>query len=147
MSPRIGLFRRVRRRACRPRFSPVREWYAVAPDVAHMRRLLHPAIEFKVCAGWPNGGTFRGHDGVFNDFLPGATKAWEWIRPCVEEVIESGDTTVVLGRYEAAIRATGQQVSGDFVHVWRTSDGRLISMRQVADTAALAASQTVRTWG
>ncbi len=119
--------------------SPVQIWYEAAPlDVERMKEVLHPDVEFKVCQGWPNGGTFHGHDGVLGDFFPGAARAWERIRPEIDQVVEAGDTYVVRGRYVGAASPTRIPFSVEFVHIWRVADGRLISLHQIADTAILA---------
>lgn len=119
--------------------SPVQVWYEAAPlDVERMRQILHPDVEFRVCEGWPNGGTFRGPDAVLSDFFPGAAKAWERLRPIVDEVIEAGDTYVVRGRYDGVAAPSGIPFSAEFVHIWRVSGGRLVSLHQIADTAILA---------
>ncbi len=119
--------------------SPVQIWYEAAPrDVQRMKEVLHPDVEFNVCPGWPNGGTFHGHDGVLQDFFPGAARAWERIRPEIDEVIGAGDTYVVRGHYAGVASGTQIPFSVEFVHIWRVADGRLISMHQIADTAILA---------
>jgi ketosteroid isomerase-like protein len=119
--------------------SPVLAWYEAAPlDIDRMRELLDPDVEFKVCAGWPNGGTFHGHEGVLGDFFPGAACAWERIRPEIDEVIEASDTFIVRGRYEGIAAGTQIPFSVEFVHIWRVADGRLVSLHQIADTAILA---------
>jgi ketosteroid isomerase-like protein len=118
--------------------SPVEAWYEAAPaDIEGMRSLLGAEVEFSVCAGWPNGGVFRGRESVLRDFFPRAAEAWEWMKPRVDGVIEAGDTYVVNGRYTGV--ASGSQVSFslEFVHIWRVEDGALVFLRQVADTAIL----------
>ena len=119
--------------------SPVKRWYEVAPqDPVAMREILDSEVEFSVCEGWPNGGTFQGSAAVLEDFFPGAARAWETIKPEFEEVIEAGDTFVVRGRYAGVARGTGTPFSTEFVHIWRVRGGRLVSLRQIADTVILA---------
>lgn len=119
--------------------SPVRTWYEVAPvNTEAMREILHPDVEFNVCPGWPNGGVFRGHEGVLSDFFSGAGKAWERIKPEMDDVIEVGDTYVVRGHYVGIASQTQIPFDVQFVHIWRVKDGKLISLHQIADTAILA---------
>lgn len=123
--------------------SPVAAWYEAAPaNIERMKEILHPDIEFNVCAGWPNGGTYYGHEGVFVDFFPIAAKAWEKVVPEVDEVIEAGDTYVIRGRYVGVARPTGNPFSLDFVHIWRVKDDKLVSLDQIADTAVLVRAAT-----
>lgn len=126
--------------------SPVQLWYEAAPsDVDGMKRALHPDVVFMVCDGWPNGGTFHGHEGVLKDFFPAAARAWERIKPEIDEVIDAEGTYVVRGRYVGVARETQVPFSLEFVHIWRVKDGRLISMNQIADTAILADARAGRT--
>jgi hypothetical protein len=119
--------------------SPVEIWYEAAPlDKARMREVLHPDVVFNVCAGWPNGGTFRGPDAALNDFFPIAARSWQRVTPKIEEVIEAGDTYVVRGFYDGVAAETHLPFNVEFVHIWRVKDDRLVSLNQVADTAILA---------
>jgi hypothetical protein len=119
--------------------SPVQAWYEAAPsDRVRMRELLHPQVEFKFCAGWPNGGTFSGPDAVMDDFFPASAKAWERLKAEVDEVIDGGDTYVVRGHLEGVASGTHLPFTAEFVHIWRVKDGRLLSLKQLADTAVLA---------
>ena len=119
--------------------SPVRAWYKAAPtDVEGMRAVLHPDVVFRVCAGWPNGGTYEGPNAVLNDFFPDAAKSWERVKPSVEDMIEAGDKVVVRGRYEGIAKPSGAPFSVQFVHIWRITDGKLIELDQIADSVILA---------
>lgn len=112
-------------------------WYDAVPlDSGRMEEVLHPEVEFNVCAGWPNGGSFQGHDGVLRDFFPQASKAWERLKPEVEEVIEVGDKSIVRGHY-VGVAAGGEPFSLEFVHIWGIRDGKIASLHQVADSALL----------
>ena len=125
--------------------SPVQIWYEAAPvDLARMKQVLHPDVEFTVCEGWPNGGTFHGHAGVLEDFFPVAGRAWDRIRPEIDEIIEVGDTYVVRGRYVGVASETHTPFSLEFVHIWQVRDGKLKSMHQIADTAILADARAGR---
>jgi uncharacterized protein len=113
-------------------------WYDAVPrDYERMRELLHPEVEFHVCEGWPNGGTYLGREGVLDDFFPRASGAWESLVPEIDEVVELGETCVVRGRY-VGIAVGGHNFTVQYVHVWRLRDGKLASLHQVADSALLA---------
>jgi ketosteroid isomerase-like protein len=114
--------------------SPVVQWYDAD-------------VEFNVCAGWPNGGTFHGSRAVLDDFFPESAKAWTRLKPTPEEIIELGDTFVVRGRYIGVARGTEIPFELEFVHIWRVRDARLISLHQIADTTILTAAMTARPSG
>jgi ketosteroid isomerase-like protein len=123
--------------------SPVHLWYDAAPmDAVKMKELLHPDVEFNVCAGWPNGGTFHGSRAVLEDFFPQSAKAWTTMSLAPEQIIESGDNYVVRGRYVGVARGTEMPFELEFVHIWRVQDNQLISLNQIADTAVLAAAMS-----
>jgi len=118
--------------------SALATWYEAVPlDEGLMREVLDPEVEFNVCAGWPNGGSFQGHDGVLSEFFPEASKAWERLKPEVEEVIEAGDRSIVRGRY-VGVAAGGTPFSLEFVHIWTIRDGKIASLHQVADSVLLS---------
>lgn len=119
--------------------SVVEEWYEAVPlDTERMKELLDPEVEFHVCAGWPNGGTYHGHEGVLRDFFPTASVAWEALKVEVDEAVAVEDTYVVRGRYVGTATGTGAPFSVEFIHLWRINDGKIVNLRQVADSAILA---------
>lgn len=119
--------------------SPVEKWYEVAPvDIEGMRSILHPEVEFHVCEGWPNGGSYHGIDAILDEFFPRASGSWETLKPHYDEVTEAGDSVVVRGRYVGSAAGTSIPFSVEFMHLWKVKDGLLIGMRQIADTVILA---------
>jgi len=57
-----------------------------------------------------------------------------------DEFIGQGDRVVVLGHCTWTVKATGQDYSDDFCHVFTVRDGKVISFKEYADTykAAMA---------
>jgi len=117
----------------------LKRWYEAVPDDREgMDALLDPEVEFRVCAGWPSGGTYHGPRAVLDEYFATAGQAWESLDPEVDEVIEAGEACVVRGRYVGIAAGTGVAFEADFIHVWRLRDGRIVSLDQVADSALLA---------
>ncbi|HVV33624.1 MAG TPA: nuclear transport factor 2 family protein [Vitreimonas sp.] len=55
-----------------------------------------------------------------------------------EEIIESGDTVVMFGRYTGTFKATGKAINLQASHVWRVKDGKVTQFQQYVDTLAAA---------
>jgi ketosteroid isomerase-like protein len=55
-----------------------------------------------------------------------------------EEIIESGDTVVMFGRYTGTFKATGKAINLQASHVWRVKDGKVTRFQQYVDTLAAA---------
>lgn len=55
-----------------------------------------------------------------------------------EEIIDGGDTVVMLGRYTGTFKATGKAINLQAVHVWRVKDGKVARFQQYVDTLQAA---------
>ena len=55
-----------------------------------------------------------------------------------EEIIESGDTVVMFGRYTGTFKATGKAINLQASHDWRVKDGKVTRFQQYVDTLAAA---------
>ena len=81
---------------------------------------------------------YRGPQAVAEGVFMRIGQDWQDYRVNVEEIIDSGDTVVALGRYMATNKSTKQPLNAQFVHVWRLRDGRIVRFQQYADTAQFA---------
>jgi len=52
--------------------------------------------------------------------------------------IDGGDDVVVQGRYGGTIKATSARIDAQFCHVYRFSDGKIVSFQQYTDSAQWA---------
>ena len=52
------------------------------------------------------------------------------------EMIEQGDTVVVLGTSSGRARTTGKTVTDDWAHVLKYSQGKVVFFQEYVDTAA-----------
>lgn len=114
-------------------------WYRAVPkDRETMERLLDPEVELRICSGWPGGGTYRGPREVLDGYFASAGTAWESLEPRVGEVIEAGEICVVRGSYVGVASGTQRPFEAAFAHICRIRAGLIVSLDQVADSAALA---------
>ena len=84
----------------------------------------------------PFGGRFVGVDG-FLQYLGGILAAIEIEDFVIDDVLSDGDRVVVVGREKSLVISTGRHYEMDWVHVLNTSDGRIVSMHEYNDTAAM----------
>ena len=82
----------------------IRKLYDAMGDVNSFKSLLADDAEYDIAEGFPNGGVYRGIDGV-SDFFTFSADFDEFYAKG-DEYFESGDHVIVLGRYPAAV-ATG----------------------------------------
>ena len=103
---------------------------ALQEDLAH-------DIEWVLPESLPWGGTHHGHLGVaamvelFIEHVDGI-----WADP--DEMLEDGDTVVILGRVMGRGRQTGREFEVPFAHVWRLSDGVPSVLHAYYDTAPVS---------
>jgi ketosteroid isomerase-like protein len=119
-----------------PHVQALRAAYAAfaAGDLPGVLAPLDPQIEWHAPSVLPQGGDYRGHDGVIA-FLQ--TLAEQWTDPVVEvdAVVESADRVVVTGRTSGTL--DGTQVSYPFAHSWLFRDDRAIRFTEYVDPAEL----------
>jgi ketosteroid isomerase-like protein len=58
-------------------------------------------------------------------------------RPEVEAVIAQGNAVVVVGKEQGRFRATGLEYILHWIYIYRFKDGKIISVRELLDSAAL----------
>jgi ketosteroid isomerase-like protein len=96
----------------------------VERDVEKLIAICHADIEFlPVTANLTTGGVpYRGHDGLrryFDDLV----HVWDDVRLRPDEMIDRGDTVIVLGRVHA--RGGGMVIDRPTGWVWRLRDGKI----------------------
>ena len=96
---------------------------------------LDANIEWIEAEGFPNRGTYTGHDAVLNGVFGPLTTEWDGFRVAPSEFIDGGDQVVALGRYSGTYKATGKSFEADFAHVWTLRDGKAVRFRQYVDSA------------
>lgn len=102
---------------------------AMAPDI-----VWNEAENFPYADRNPYVGPNAILEGVF------ARIGAEWdnfaVRP--QEIIESGDTVIMLGRYGGTCKATNKAIDLQVAHVWRLKNGKATQFQQYADTLQMS---------
>jgi uncharacterized protein len=79
----------------------------------------------------PQGGSYSGQEGV-GKFFEAVGGAWEGLQVEVEELLESGDQVVAIGRAQGELKGSGPAGYG-FVHVFTVEGGKIVRFREFAD--------------
>lgn len=92
----------------------------------------------------PTAGTRRGKAAV-REFFQILAESLDFESFQVQELIAQGDKVVALGSYAAIPRSTGRRVASDWVMIFTLANGRVVSFREFADSAAINAAYDQKT--
>lgn len=109
-------------------------------DVPAVAAAMAPDIEWNVAESYiyAEGNPYRGPAAVVEGPFARIGAEWTDFRLTVDEIIESGDRVVVLGRYTGRYKATRAPIDAQFAHVWRVKKGKAVSFQQYTDTLQFA---------
>ena len=98
-----------------------------------MLELLSVRVSWDVSSVLPEGGSWRGRDGVA-EFLEQLGGLWADLTLDVEEWIDDGQDVVAVGRGAGRLRAQQDAAAGyEFVHLFTVSEGEIARFRAWAD--------------
>lgn len=83
----------------------------------------------------PWAGAFKGKQEISNFFAQVAQNL-EFSEFTPREMIEQGDTVVVLGTLAARAKKTGKTVKNEWAHVFKYRRGKVVFFQEYIDTAA-----------
>ena len=78
--------------------------------------LMDPELEWRSPPEWPESGTVRGREAVW-DFMVSIDDAWEQENFEMVDVIDAGDGTLVA-RYQRAVRGKTSGIADEFDYWW-----------------------------
>lgn len=108
---------------------------SAAGDLEALRATLAPDVEWTEMAGFPLAGTYRSPDGVTANVMEKLAAEWEdWAAHDDTYVVE-GENVVVLARYTARHRATGNALAARVAHHFVVRGGLIVRFEQFVDTA------------
>ncbi|WP_431283491.1 nuclear transport factor 2 family protein [Humitalea sp. 24SJ18S-53] len=116
----------------------VRRWFA-HPAAA----LLHPQVHWRICPGMGVEPTvYVGPDDVMGVLWPALHARFSyWSQKADEMIAADGGRVVVRGRIIAQTR-DGRRLSACFIDIVTVSDGLIVAVDSVADTATLMPDAT-----
>jgi ketosteroid isomerase-like protein len=102
-------------------------------DVQGVLDAMSDRVEFDVSLVLPQGGSWRGRDGV-GEFFEGLGSHWADLAIEVEQLVDNGETVVAIGRGAGRLRAHGDAAAGyAFVHAFTVADGQIVRFREWGD--------------
>ena len=106
-------------------------------DLDGLRAVLAEGFVGEVSAGMPLGvgGRHDGPEAMLRDVWLPVFGVYDVTPVPVAMTAAADGTVVVRGWYRGSVRATGQAMEAEFVHVLGVEGDRVTSLRQVTDTA------------
>lgn len=104
-------------------------------DVEGLMAPLHEDFEVYQSEHLPWGGTYKGRDGMM-EFIQAITSHIDSV-VVVEELVESGDDVIMLGRSRGKIKSTGKEYEVRLVDVIRLREGKILKLDIYLDMAAI----------
>lgn len=111
-----------------------------AGDVEGVLSRMSPDIVWNEAENFPyaDGNPYIGPDAVLEGVFSRCLGEWDGFGVVVDEILDAGETVVVLGRYVGAYKATGRSQRTQLVHVWRVASGKAVAFQQFVDTLQVA---------
>ncbi len=95
-------------------------------DLTAIMSALSPEITLRQSDQLPWGGLYVGPSGV-SAFLSKLTQSVD-SKVTIERIIDAGETIVVVGRTEGAVRKSGAPFRVPVAHVWTLRDGKAVDV-------------------
>lgn len=103
-------------------------------DFPAVLELFADDVVWTAATGLPFGGEFRGKDAVLG-FFQSLPKYWDEINVLPEQFVDAGDLVFVRGTHTGSIG--GQRVSATWCMVWKLENGKIVSMTEYTNSAAI----------
>ena len=114
-------------------------------EIAAVLNFIDPDadLDFEGPSAIPWAGSWHGREGWIAFFQTLGGNADE-ITLAMEPFAAQGDNVVMVGRYQARVKRTGQRIDSPLVHLWTIRNGMVVKCREFTNTAAEAAACTAR---
>lgn len=111
-----------------------------AGDVPGVVSRMSPDIVWNEAENFPyaDRNPYLGPEAILTGVFARIGTEWEGFAAVPAEILDAGDTVVVLGRYHGTYRETGRVLDAQLVHVWRVEDGKAVAFQQYTDTLQTA---------
>ena len=111
---------------------------SAAGDLEALRATMAPDVEWTEMAGFPLAGTYRTPSEVTSNVMEILGRDWEGWAAHDDDYIVEGENVVVLARYTATHRATGNPLNVRVAHHFIVRGGLIVRFEQFVDTAKVA---------
>ena len=109
-------------------------------DVPAVLATFSPDIVWNEAENFPyaDGNPYHGPDAVVAGVFARLGVDWNGFAVEDGELLDAGDTIIMLGRYRGTHTATALAMNPQAAHVWRMKDGKAVGFQQYVDTLAVA---------
>ena len=108
---------------------------SAAGDLEALRATLAPDVEWTEMAGFPLAGTYRTPEGVTANVMEKLALEWDGWTAHDDRYVVDGENVVVLARYTATNRTTGNALAVRVAHHFVVRGGLIVRFEQFVDTA------------
>ena len=115
---------------------------AAAGDLDALRATLAPDIEWTEMAGFPLAGTYRTPEGVTANVMEKLGTDWNDWTAHDDTYVVDGEDVVVLARYTALHKVTGNHLNARVAHHFTVRGGLIVRFEQFVDTALVRDAAT-----
>ncbi len=108
-------------------------------DTPGLVDLLTDDVQWYQAEGHPYAGEgpWRGPAEVVRHVVEPINNDWHDYRTSVDEILDAGDSVVVLGRYAGTYKASGRMIDAPVCTIYRVREGRIWHWQQFTDTAQI----------
>lgn len=94
-------------------------------------------IEWIQNEGFPGGATYRGASAVIEGVFKANNDKWEGFAYQIEDILDAGNSIVVIGKYSGCDRISGKSMSAAAVHIYELRERKVCRFRMFADTKTI----------
>lgn len=106
-------------------------------DYDTFSRLSTEDIEWIQNEGFPNGATYQGASAVIEGVFKANNDKWSDFAYHIEEILDAGNSVIVIGKYSGRDRLSGKSMSAAAAHIYDLHDGKIARFRMFADTKSI----------
>lgn len=106
-------------------------------DYDTFSRLSTEDIEWIQNEGFPSGATYQGASAVIEGVFKANNDKWSDFAYHIEEILDAGNSVIVIGKYSGRDRLSGKSMSAAAAHIYDLHDGKIARFRMFADTKSI----------
>lgn len=106
-------------------------------DYDTFSRLSTEDIEWIQNEGFPGGATYKGASAVIEGVFKANNDKWSDFAYHIEEILDAGNSVIVIGKYSGRDRLSGKSMSAAAAHIYDLHDGKIARFRMFADTKSI----------
>lgn len=106
-------------------------------DYDAFRSITTEDLEWIQNEGFPGGATRKGASEVIKRVFQANDNNWENFAFNIEELLDGGNSVIVIGRYTGYNRISEKPMNAAAAHIYDLRDGKVCRFRMFADTKTI----------